>query len=328
MANNIVDGLGRKHNYLRISLTEKCNLRCTYCMPAEGIQLRDKSHFMTADEIISIANTFVGLGVDKIRITGGEPFVRKDVDVILRGICKTGVEVGITTNAILLDKYIGLLKELGIKKLNISLDSLDEQTFNQLSRRKDFQKIMKNIRLAIVEGFDIKINVVLIKGINEAEVEDFVNWSFEENVDIRFIEFMPFDGNTWDWSKVVPQQDVLDALEESFGASSILKMEDEANLISRNYKLKEGQGSFGFISTITNPFCDTCNRIRLTADGKIKNCLFAADELDLLKAYREGNNLEPLILQSIKLKHKKHAGIDFQDEKTMHKHRSMIAIGG
>ena len=131
----------------------------------------------------------------------------------------------------------------------------------------------------------------MIKGINEAEVEGFVNWSFEENVDIRFIEFMPFDGNTWDWSKVVPQQDILDALEKSFGASSILKMEDEVNLISRNYKLKEGQGSFGFISTITNPFCDTCNRIRLTADGKIKNCLFAADELDLLKAYRRNDKV-------------------------------------
>jgi cyclic pyranopterin phosphate synthase len=297
-------------------------------MPAEGIQLRAKSHFMTADEIISIAHTFVELGVDKIRITGGEPLVRKDVDVILRGICKTGVDVGITTNAILLDKYIDLLKELGIRKLNISLDSLVEDTFNLLSRRADFQKIIKNIKLAIAEGFEVKINVVLIKGVNDTEVQDFVNWSFREKIDIRFIEFMPFDGNTWDWSKVVPQQEVLSRLTSTFEADDLIKLQDESNVISRNYKLKGAKGTFGFISTITNPFCDTCNRIRLTADGKIKNCLFAADELDLLKAHREGGNIESLISESIASKHKQHAGIDFKDEETMHDHRSMIAIGG
>jgi len=297
-------------------------------MPAEGIKLRDKSHFMTADEVIAFAETFVLLGVNKIRITGGEPFVNKDIAVILTTLSKLPVELSITTNAVLLGDYFDLLKTLGINKLNISIDSLEKENFNRISRRKEFDTVISNIQKAIALDFEVKLNVVVIKGVNEHEIIDFVDWSIRDAIAVRFIEFMPFDGNKWDWSKVVSQEEMMHAIGSKYPGPDILKLADAKHIISRDYQLAGAKGSFGFISTITNSFCGTCNRIRLTADGKIKNCLFSADETDLLSVMRAGGDLESFIKASIANKHPQNAGIDFSDKNTLQDHRPMTAIGG
>jgi molybdenum cofactor biosynthesis protein A len=334
MANHIehiVDKFGRVHDYLRISLTERCNLRCVYCMPEEGVKLRDKANFMTSEEVIAIAKVFVGMGIKKIRLTGGEPLIKRDVKNVLLELGKLPVELTITTNAVLVDKFIDTFKEAGIKSVNVSLDSLDGDSFNQISRRKYFDKIKANIDLLIEEGFHVKVNAVVIRDLNEHEIPAFIDWTRNENVHIRFIEFMPFDGNQWDWNKKVPYKEMLDIAEKHFGAESITKIEDKKNDTARCYKLIDGKGTFGIIASITNPFCDTCNRIRLTADGKIKNCLFSESETDLLTAYRKNRDLGLLIRESILDKKKERGGARaFDDEdfiKNM-KNRSMITIGG
>ena len=329
-SNNIIDRFGRKHDYLRISLTERCNLRCFYCMPEEGVQLRDKSEFMTAEETIEIAKTFVDLGVKKIRLTGGEPLIKKNAEIIIRELGKLPVELAITTNAVLVDRFIDVFKEAGIKSVNVSLDSLKEERFNAISRRSYFQVIKDNIDLLINNGFKVKINVVVVKGLNEEEIVDFVQWSADENVHIRFIEFMPFDGNNWNWDKKVSFKEILDRVDERFGQDAYSKIESKPNDTSRNFKLNQGKGTFGIISTVTNPFCDSCNRIRLTADGKIKNCLFSEGETNILGPLRAGYPIQQLIHDSVLTKHESRGGLtDFESEHVgLHKNRSMIRIGG
>lgn len=326
----IIDRFGRVHDYLRISLTERCNLRCTYCMPEEGIQLRDKNEFMSHEELLGIAQQFVHLGVRKIRLTGGEPLIKKNVEHIIEGLAKLPVELTITTNGILLDRYGELLKKSGVKKINISLDSLKGDRFTSLTRRNYFERVMKNIDYSIELGFDIKINVVLMKGTNEDEIIDFIKWSGEKGVQVRFIEFMPFDGNNWNWESKVSYQYIIEKAENHFGKDNLIKLEDEQNRTARNFKIKDSNCSFGIISSVTNPFCDTCNRIRLTADGKIKNCLFSENETNLLEAYRNGKDINELIYSSITNKEKERAGLpDFnQLEEQDIKNRSMVAIGG
>lgn len=327
---HIYDNFGRKHDYLRISLTERCNLRCFYCMPEEGVQLRDKSEFMTAEELISIAKTFVDLGVKKIRLTGGEPLIKKDAELIIRELGKLPVELAITTNAVIVDRFIDVFKEVGLKAINVSLDSLEEESFNAISRRNYFKEIKNNIQLLVDNDFVVKINVVVIRDVNDHEIIDFVKWSQNENVHIRFIEFMPFDGNSWKFEKKVSFKEILEQCDAEFGTDGYSKMEGAPNDTSRNFKLNGGVGTFGIISSVTNPFCDTCNRIRLTANGKIKNCLFSDDESDLLTELRNGNSIEPKIRAAFKAKHKERGGLsDFTDEEVGgHKNRSMITIGG
>jgi len=333
MPNNleyIVDKFGRKHDYLRISLTERCNLRCFYCMPEEGIQLREKSEFMTSEEVIEIAKTFVSLGVKKIRLTGGEPLIKKDAKNLLLELGKLPIELAITTNAVLVDKFIDVFKEAGINSVNVSLDSLKEERFNMISRRNYFNRIKKNIDLLIENNFNVKINVVVMRNLNENEIPDFIKWTQKSNVHVRFIEFMPFDGNKWNWDKKVSYKEIMQIAEESLGKDQIIKIIDKQNDTARSYRLTDSKGTFGIISSVTNPFCDTCNRIRLTADGKIKNCLFSQSETDLLAAYRNKENIVPLIYSSILDKKKERGGAkEFNDDfvKNM-KNRSMIAIGG
>lgn len=326
----IIDSHGRVHDYLRISLTERCNLRCFYCMPEEGVQLKEKEKFMTAEELLSIAKTFVEMGVKKIRLTGGEPLIKKNAESIIRELGKLPVELTLTTNAVTVDRFIDVFHEAGIKSINVSLDSLKEDRFNQISRRSYFQKIMNNIDLLIANNFHVKVNVVVIKDVNDDEIIDFIRWTKNKNVHVRFIEFMPFDGNQWNWEKKVSYKEIMDQAAEVYGESSIEKLTDKKNDTSRSFRLKSAVGTFGIISTVTNPFCDTCNRIRLTADGKVKNCLFSEGETNILGALRSGEEIEPLIRESITAKHKERGGLpDFTNESVEgHKNRSMITIGG
>lgn len=326
--NQLIDRFGRVHDYLRISLTERCNLRCFYCMPEEGIPLRDKKEFMSTEELLEIVNVFVSKGVKKIRLTGGEPTIRKDFPEIIKRLGELNIELALTTNGVIIDKYINELKEAKVRNINVSLDSLKEERFNNISRRNYFTQIKSNIDLLIKEGFNVKINVVVIKGVNDDELIDFVQFSRLNPVQVRFIEFMPFDGNKWDWTKKVTQKEILDRISEHFGEEEIERILDKKNDTTRNYKLKYAIGTLGIISSVTNPFCDSCNRIRLTADGKLKNCLFSGGETDLLLTLRNNLPIEELIVDSILNKEKLRGGIASFEEIGDRKNRSMVAIGG
>ncbi|OXB02313.1 GTP 3',8-cyclase MoaA [Flavobacterium pectinovorum] len=328
----LTDDFGRKHNYLRISLLEKCNLRCTYCMPADGIALSPKASLMTADEILALAQTFVENGVDKIRLTGGEPLLRKDFPEIISKLSTLKTSLSITTNGILIDRHIDALKQAKIKKINLSLDTLVASKFHSVTLRDQFEKVISNLHLLLNHDFTVKVNVVLMKGFNDNEIIDFIKLTQFLPISVRFIEFMPFAGNEWDRSKMVSQNEILSQVESVFLSEEIQKLEDEKNFTARTYRIKGFLGDFGIISSITNPFCDGCNRIRLTANGKIKNCLFSNSETDLLTPFRNGESIENLISVSIKNKKKVRAGmvtIEEMDDPSLHfDNRSMIAIGG
>ncbi len=328
----IKDQFGRVHNYLRISLTEKCNLRCFYCMPEEGNVLSEKDTIIKHFEVVELAKQFVALGVNKIRLTGGEPLIKKNFDHIIRDLSKLPVQLGITTNGILLDKYLDLFLECGVKNINVSLDTLDKEKFNKITRRDYFDKVMNNINLSISAGLNVKINAVLIKGENDNEIIDFIEFTKNKNVSFRFIEFMPFDGNKWDTSKVITLNEVLEKIITNYGVDQLIKLEDKQNDTNKNYRIKGYKGSFGVISTVSNPFCDGCNRIRLTANGKIKNCLFSASETDLLTPLRNGEDLKSYILDAIINKKQVRGGMksqeEFLDNEKNNQNRSMINIGG
>ncbi|GAA3777667.1 GTP 3',8-cyclase MoaA [Flavobacterium ginsengiterrae] len=301
-------------------------------MPADGIALSPKASLMTADEIFAIARTFVKNGVDKIRLTGGEPLLRKDFPEIVSKLSDLEVSLSITTNGILIDRHIEVLKQFNVNKINLSLDTLVSSKFHSITLRNQFEKVIDNLHLLLNNDFKVKVNVVLMKGFNENEIIDFVKLTQFLPISIRFIEFMPFAGNEWDRSKMVSQNEILSQVSTAFSSEEIQKLEDEKNFTSRNYKIKDFQGDFGIISSITNPFCDSCNRIRLTANGKIKNCLFSNSETDLLTALRNDESIEELISKSIKNKKKVRAGmvsVSEMDDPAKHfDNRSMIAIGG
>ncbi|APU67762.1 GTP 3',8-cyclase MoaA [Christiangramia flava] len=323
----IIDNFGRLHNYLRISLTDRCNLRCFYCMPEEGIELMEKESIMSLEEILSLAGTFRSLGVDTVRLTGGEPLVRKNFGYLVEELAKMGFTLKITTNGILLDKYLELFQKIGLRKINLSLDTLDKAKSVFISKRDYFDRIWKNINSALNRGMEVKLNIVLIKGVNDNEIQDFIELTRHKKLTVKFIEFMPFKGNKWDWSKGVGKQEILDMVSERFGA--VEELENPKHSTSTNFKVPGHTGSFAIVSTITNPFCDECNRIRLTADGKMKNCLFANSETDLLTSLRNGEPMENLIINAIKTKKHSRDGMDVKMEADHYeKNRSMISIGG
>jgi cyclic pyranopterin phosphate synthase len=301
-------------------------------MPAEGILLSPKKDLMTADEIYAIAKTFVNNGVDKIRLTGGEPLLRKDFPEIIEQLASLETEISITTNGILIDKHLAVLKRFNIRKINLSLDTLVASKFQTITLRNQFENVIDNLHLLLNNDFKIKINVVLIKVFNDNEIIDFIKLTQFLPISIRFIEFMPFAGNEWDKSKMVSQEEILNQVQKHFSSYEIEKLDDDLNFTAREFKIKDYLGSFGIISSITNPFCDGCNRIRLTANGKIKNCLFSNSETDLLSAYRNGQLIEDLIRFSIKNKKKIRAGMnsyeDINNPVLNLDNRSMIAIGG
>lgn len=325
----LTDTHQRIHTYLRISLTDNCNLRCFYCMPEEDYAFMPQRQLMQADEILQLAELFVSQGINKIRLTGGEPLVRKDAAEIIRSLGKLGVELTITTNGTRVHHFIDDLISAGIRSVNISLDTLQEDKFAILTRRNQYQVVKDNIQLLLDRGRKVKVNVVVVKGLNDNEILDFIAWTKDTPIDIRFIEFMPFDGNQWKSDKLVTWKEILAIAQTRY---EIQPLENATHDTCKKYRADDHQGTFAVISTMSAPFCSTCNRIRLTADGKIKNCLFSQDETDLLQALRNGEAVLPLIEQSILSKHKELGGQfskDFTSIDTSHLHnRSMIAIGG
>ena len=325
----ILDSFGRNHNYLRISLTDNCNLRCFYCMPEEEYEFTPASKLMQADEIEAISKIFVAQGVNKIRLTGGEPLVRKDAGKIILSLSKLPVKLTLTTNGTRIHEFIELLKEANIQSLNISLDTLQSDRFMLLTRRDQFKLVYDNIQLLIHNNFQVKVNVVVMKGMNDGEINDFIEWTSDTPIQIRFIEFMPFSGNRWTSNKVFTWQEILEVVQTKY---PIVRLEDEINDTAKKYTVPGHAGSFAVISTMTSPFCSGCNRMRLTADGKMKNCLFSKEETDLLTAFRKGEDILPLIQKSIASKAKELGGQFTADFEQVHaeeiQNRSMITIGG
>jgi cyclic pyranopterin phosphate synthase len=325
----IIDKYNRVHNYLRISLTDNCNLRCFYCMPEEDYVFTPASRLMQAAEIAALAKIFVTNGVTKIRLTGGEPLVRKDAAAIILTLSKLPVSLTLTTNATRLHEFADTLQEAGVKSVNISLDTLQADKFLILTRRNQFELVKNNIDMMISRGFHIKVNAVIMKGLNDNEINDFVAWTKDTPVHVRFIEFMPFNGNRWTSNKVFTLQEILDVVKTKY---AVTILETDAHDTAKVFSVKGHAGTFAVISTMSLPFCSGCNRMRLTADGKMKNCLFSKEETDLLSALRKGENVLPLIEQSIGKKAKELGGQFTTDFEHLHaediNNRSMITIGG
>lgn len=305
----LVDRFKRRHTYLRISLTERCNLRCTYCMPAGGIQLAPPSHLLTADEIIRVASIFVGLGVNKIRLTGGEPTLRSDlVDIVSRLKRIPGLDtLGMTTNGITLSHHLLALQAAGLTHLNISLDTLQRSKFEAISRRPAgmWNKAWDSIHAAIAAGYHpVKVNAVITRGVNDDELPAFVELTTKLPIQVRFIELMPFAGNSYDpeatvgWREMIGRiQDVYPSFEPDLSAAHPTtpqpaavgrSLTSDADGTARMWHVPGSPGRAGFISTMTDAFCGTCNRLRLTADGSIKACLHGTDEHSIRDALRSG----------------------------------------
>lgn len=325
----IKDNFNRVHDYLRISLTDNCNLRCFYCMPEEEYDFTPASRLMQPAEIETIARMFVEQGVKKIRLTGGEPLVRKDAAQIIASLGALPVALAMTTNGTRVHQMLPILKGARIQTINISLDTLQPDKFLLITRRDSFHQVRSNIELLLHHGFTVKVNVVLMKGLNDDEINDFIAWTTHVPVQVRFIEFMPFSGNRWTSNKVFTLQEILSVVSEQY---SYLPLQGDANDTAKHFTVPGHAGSFAVISTMSEPFCATCNRMRLTADGKLKNCLFSQGETDLLTALRRGEDILPLIHASIGSKAKALGGqfsgtFEMLEAQSIH-NRSMITIGG
>lgn len=324
------DNFNRVHDYLRISLTDRCNLRCSYCTPSnfENVFFEKKT-LMSADEIEYLVSVFVQLGIKKIRLTGGEPLVRKDAKDILMRLSKYPVELAITTNGVFIKEFIDTLKNAGVKSVNVSLDSLKRENYFSITKRDEFNKVVEGIDLLVANNFQVKINVVIIKGTNDNEILSFIEWTKNVPIHVRFIEFMPFQGNKWNREKVFSHKQTLELIATKY---KFIKLINEKEDTAKKYFVPQHKGTFAIISSMTEPFCEGCNRLRLTSDGKMFNCLFAKQGTDLLLALRTMKTVEPLIRQCVSKKYFMHGqDIDNKDwscEKIITNYRSMQSIGG
>lgn len=298
----LTDTFNRQHDYLRISITERCNLRCLYCMPAEGVPLSPKQHLLTPPEISYISSLFVSQGVTKIRLTGGEPTIHPQILRIVQEIGslrKNGLkDIGITTNGLTLARKLDSVVEAGVNAINLSLDTTDPFQFEIMTRRKGFDQVMRTIN-RILEmkraGVDLKlkINAVMIRGLNDAQLLPFVDMTRDQDLEVRFIEYMPFDGNRWSNQKMLTYQEMLAAIRERHPA--IKKVQDHPNDTSKTFQVPGFQGRVGFVTSMTDHFCGTCNRLRITSDGNLKVCLFGNSEVSLRDMLRKNfNNGEPI----------------------------------
>jgi len=304
----MIDGYGRKINYLRLSVTDRCNLRCLYCMPAEGVPRLPHGGILSYEELFLVARASVSLGIEKIRVTGGEPLVRKgilDFLALLAGI--PGLrQLVLTTNGLLLEEMAGPLKDTGVQRLNISIDSLVPENFRRITRGGDVSRVLSGIAAAEAAGFPIKLNMVVMRGINDHEVVDFAALTVDKPYAVRFIEFMPSCADA-DWtSRVVPGREILDRISDRFGFDDIERRELAGP--AKDYRIHGAAGTIGVITPVTGHFCDGCNRIRVTASGMARGCLFSESETDL-KPILRGNDpseLEKVLLRIVGSKPGKH----------------------
>ncbi|EMC92231.1 hypothetical protein BAUCODRAFT_78450 [Baudoinia panamericana UAMH 10762] len=297
----LTDTFSRQHDYLRISVTERCNLRCLYCMPEEGIQLSPSKELLTSAEIFYLSQLFVNQGVSKIRLTGGEPTVRKDIVPLMQRIGSlrsAGLkELALTTNGITLHRKLDAMVEAGLTGVNISLDTLDRFQFQILTRRSGFDAVMKSIQRVqelnrLGAGIKLKINCVVMRGLNDHQILPFVDMTREQDVEVRFIEYMPFDGNKWSENKMLPYADMLNVIRSKY--PDISRLKGARNDTSKTWQVPGFTGRVGFITSMTHNFCGTCNRLRITSDGNLKVCLHGDDEVSLRDLLRSDNDGTPM----------------------------------
>ncbi|KAH7128417.1 hypothetical protein B0J11DRAFT_524880 [Dendryphion nanum] len=297
----LTDSFDRQHDYLRISITERCNLRCLYCMPEEGVPLSPPAHLLTTPEIFYLSSLFVSQGVTKIRLTGGEPTVRRDILPLMHSIgslrSKGLKELALTTNGISLHRKLDSMVEAGLTGINLSLDTLDPFQFQIMTRRKGFDAVMKCIDRVLElkrlgANLKLKVNCVVMRGLNERDIIPFVELGREKDIEVRFIEYMPFGGNKWSKGKMISFQEMLDIIRTKY--PGIQRIPGHKNDTSKTFAVPGFVGKVGFITSMTNDFCGTCNRLRITGDGNLKVCLHGNDEVSLRDLLRKDNGGDPI----------------------------------
>lgn len=327
----LIDTFGREHNNLRISVTDRCNLRCFYCMPAENVEFMPKAELLTFEEIVRVVQVAATLGITKLRLTGGEPLVRKELHKLVAQLAAVpGIEdIGLTTNALLLEAQAADLYAAGLRRLNISLDALDPIAFQKFTRREGYEQTLSSIRAAQRAGFDpIKINAVSVRGLTEDQIVPFGHFARETGLEVRFIEYMPLDAeNAWERDKVLFASEIIDRLSSEIGPLEPVPNQDP-RAPATDYQFTDGIGRVGFIASVSQPFCMSCNRMRLTAEGKIRNCLFSQEETDIRSLLR-GNGTDAEIaaafLASVQAKKEGH---EINTAKFIQPLRPMYSIGG
>ena len=328
---DLVDRFGRVHRDLRISVTDRCNLRCTYCLPDEAIRFLPRSEILTFEEITRVARVAHQLGVRSVRITGGEPLVRKDVPALVSQLAGIGFDdIALTTNGTRLAAMAGPLAAAGLRRVNISCDSLRPDRFRQIRRRCELSTVLEAMDAADEAGLaPLKVNVVLIAGVNDDEIVDFADLARRRGWVVRFIEFMPLDAEMrWDRSLVVPAATVLETIARRWPLQPVPGAADDPAPAER-YRFSDGApGEIGVVASVTRPFCGTCDRVRLTADGAIRNCLFSDDELSARAVLRSGGDDAELAALLRRAVAGKRAGHGMDEPDFLRPHRSMSMIGG
>jgi cyclic pyranopterin phosphate synthase len=325
------DTFGRTIDDLRISLTDRCNFRCIYCMPAEGLPWLPRREILTYEEILHLARIFIGLGIHTIRLTGGEPLMRHDVEVLIAGLVRLDatLDLSMTTNGFFLVEKVQRLADAGLKRINVSLDSLQPERFERMVRRDGqlVSKILAGIRLAREAGLNpIKLNCVIMRGYNDDEIADFARLGREQDVQVRFIEYMPLDAQgRWTMDTVVPGAEIHARVHAVYPLRSEQGNGSEPATV---HHFADGRGSIGIIASVSQPFCDSCNRVRITADGHLRTCLFSLTEHDLKGLLRSGASDEDLADFIIATVWKKEAGHKINQPDFVKPDRSMSAIGG
>ena len=297
----LTDTFSRQHDYLRISVTERCNLRCVYCMPEEGVELSPSAKLLTSPEIVYLSSVFVSQGVSKIRLTGGEPTIRKDIAELMDSIGdlrRHGLrELCLTTNGIALHRKLDRMAQAGLTGVNLSLDTLDPFQFQIMTRRKGFDAVMRSINQILDmnrmgASIKLKINCVVMRGVNEDQIIPFVELGREKDIEVRFIEYMPFDGNKWSQGKMLGYKEMLSIIRGKY--PGLQKIADGKNETSKTYEIPGFVGRVGFITSMTHNFCGSCNRLRITSDGNLKVCLFGDAEVSLRDILRKQNGGNPI----------------------------------
>jgi GTP 3',8-cyclase len=325
---DLVDPYGRTVRDLRISITDRCNFRCSYCMPAEGMQWLPRSELLTFEEIERISRVFVDrFGVDGIRLTGGEPTVRAHLPVLVGKLAALNVDLSMTTNGATFRLVAEDLKAAGLTRVNVSLDSLRRDRFLAITRRDELERVLDGIAAAKEAGFDpVKINVVLERGMNDDEIVDFATWGREHRVAVRFIEFMPLDASgEWARDKVVSQDEILDAISAIY---PLVPAPARGAAPADRWLYADGLGDVGVIPSVTKPFCGDCDRVRLTAEGQLRTCLFETREFDLRAIVRSGGSDDDLAAEIVRAVGTKWAGHAIGQVTFIRPKRSMSQIGG
>jgi cyclic pyranopterin phosphate synthase len=328
MAEELIDGFGRVHRDLRISVTDRCNFRCTYCMPADGLEWLPREEVLTFEEITRLASIMVDrFGIDSIRLTGGEPTIRAHLPVLVEMLAELDCDLALTTNGATLRLIAPDLAAAGLKRINISLDSLQPERFTELTRRDDLDKVLDGIDAALEAGLDpVKLNAVVMRGVNDDEIVDFASFGRDKGVQVRFIEFMPLDADQgWSEGSVVSRDEIVAAIGAVYPAEPVAPVGSEP---ASRFRYLDGAGEFGVIASVTHSFCSSCDRVRLTADGQFRNCLFAVDEFDLRAMLRDGSSDDAIAAAIAGLVGAKWAGHNIGNVTFIRPRRSMSQIGG